>query len=304
MRARLQLQNFMAHILSVVRNPRGNFDYSNPYPLLVNLQDLLTRLQMPEKRQTIQNMRERAAAALVDSASPKYALKLFTDWVPDPRSKQFAAMRGLDRAKVSAMVKATTGGSQTALVAAALHCLGPGGKPSPSTFGWGGVSAALPSAPGWGGSGVPPPYPSSLPFFPTPSQPAPGPTTPGVSLGSLSLPLAAAVAAPVAAAPAAARGGGGNGQGAGGGKRKNKKAQQGPPAQVSPQVAQVRVDYNNALQARQQAALPHPAGLTCSDCVAAGRTPHHSPQECAFSECHHCRQGGHRARKYSFPKYQ
>lgn len=280
----------MAVILTVIRNTDRAFTYYDLRPSLIALFRLCYTLNMDKRRKTLESMVKRGDGLIVDRVDPGFTLQIYTNWIPDPRFQHAAALRAQDRLAVQAMWKAQGGGSKQALLMALQGGGAGAGTASASAFG---ASTLAPLA-------TPSAFPA-LPFYSTAPPAVVAPSNPGVSLGSLTLPLSAAAAS--ATTQQRKQGNPRSGGGGRGGGKKGGKGRAHPPGVPTPQAAQARTDYNNQLKALQQAALPHPGGYHCSDCAANNRNSNHQAFECAYAECNHCQRGGHRMRHCQFPKF-
>lgn len=271
----------MATILVTVRNKDNAFTYSDLRPMLLDLAQLCYSLGLDDRRSTMESMMHRGDGLIKEGFKDYHVLQIFTDWVPTPRFQRAAALKAHDRSQMLALFKARGGSSSTALMMAVQSAAqGRGAGPL--------LSSPTPAAP------PATPYFSTQPPVHTPAAPS------ALQLGSLTLPLPSAGQAALQKLQPASRGGGRAGSGRG---KRAGKGQTASPGTPTPQAAQERVAYNKQLKALQHAALPHPAGYKCPACVAQGRTPHHQPHECAYSECDNCSRGGHKAKRCTFPKY-
>lgn len=272
----------MADILKIVRNAGHQYTYHDLRPYLVSLHQLCYTLGLDKRRLAVESIVKRSDDLIHERGDASLVLQLITDWIPDPRSRHAAALKTKDRSKMDKLWKARGGHSSASIVAALQGSWGGGAMPAPTLGG----SLAQPAA---GGA------PLALSFPAVTPQAAGAPFTAGMSLGSLTLPLASKQ-----------QGKQGNARGTGAQKRGRSKGGKGrslPAGVPSTQQAQDRADYNNQLKALQQAALPHPNGYHCSNCAGQGRTAHHTALECAYTECHNCQRGGHRSKFCVFPKY-
>ena len=266
----------MADVVSTVRNAGQTATYHTLRPRLIILHTPCYRLGLDMRRVALENMVVRSDTLIREGGSPALILQLYTDWIPDPRSRHAEALKSKDRAKMENMWKAQGGHSGAALLAVLQS-------------GWGGGAT---SAPARGGPAAQPS--EGTPFgivFPS-STPQPAVPQLAASLGSLTLPLSKA-ALGQQGAPAAATG------------RSGKKGKKSAKARGVPTNSQAQewTDYNIMLKATQQAALPHPGDHYCTSCAGAGRNPHHWAYECAYEECGNCSRGGPRVKHCMYPKW-
>lgn len=269
----------MGDILSTVRNAGNLSTYHTLRPRLLALHTLCYRLGLDVRRLALESMVSRSDTLVREGNNPALILQLYTDWIPDPRSRHAEALKSKDRAKMEKMWKAQGGHSGAALLAAIQTGWGGGAAPAPAPA-RGGPAAQLSAG-----------TPFGIAFPPSTPQPAVPQLT--ASVGALTLPLSKAALGQQGATAAAA------------GRSSSKKVKKPGKARGVPtnSQAQARTDYNNMLKAAQQAALPHPGGHHCASCAGAGRTAHHWPHECAYEECGNCSRGGHRAKHCTYPKW-